>query len=103
MTSSVHHESLVDMVQKVNSVAPGIFWSNLESAVDNSILRRRAPDETVQVRAYSSNVRIANDSVAVERFSIQWGQPGEYSPFNQCFGMEFGCQALKLMMPDLAS
>ncbi len=76
-----HHESLVDVVQKVNSVAPGICWSNLESAVDNSILRRRAPDGTVQVRAYSSNVRIANDSAAVERFSIEWSQHGEYPPF----------------------
>jgi hypothetical protein len=78
-----HPESLVDVVQKVNSIAPGIFWSNLESAVDNSILRRRAPDETVQVRAYSSNVHTANDSAAVERFSIEWGQPGKYSAFEQ--------------------
>jgi hypothetical protein len=78
-----HHESLVDVVQKVNSVAPGICWSNLESAVDNSILRRRAPDGTVQVRAYSSNVRITNDSASVERFSIKWSQPGECFPFEQ--------------------
>jgi hypothetical protein len=77
------HESLVDVVQKVNSIAPGICWSNLETAVDNSILRRRGPDGTVQVRAYSSNVRIANDSAAVERFSIEWSQPGEYPPFEQ--------------------
>ena len=78
-----HPESLVDVVQKVNSVVPGIFWSNLESAVDSSILRRRAPDETLQVRAYSTNVRVANDSAAVERFSIEWGRLGEYSPFEQ--------------------
>jgi len=30
-----------------------------------------------------SNVRIANDSAAAERFSIEWGPPGEYSPFEQ--------------------
>jgi hypothetical protein len=77
-----HPGSLVEVVQKVNSIAPGISWSNLERAVDNSVLRRRAPDGTVQVRAYSSNVRITNDSGSVERFSIEWGQPGEYSPFD---------------------
>jgi hypothetical protein len=84
-----HHDifeqptSLVEAVRKVNSVAPGISWSNLESAVDNSILKRRAPDGTVEVRAYSSNVRITNDSASVERFSIVWGQPGQCSPFER--------------------
>jgi hypothetical protein len=70
-----NHESLVEVVHKVNSVAPGIYWSNLENIVDSSILWRRAPDETVQVRAYSRNVRVTNDSASVERFSIEWGQP----------------------------
>jgi hypothetical protein len=77
------HQSLVDVVQKVNSVAPGISWSNLESAVSNSILRRCAPNKTVQVRAYSSNVHIPNDSASVERFSIEWGQSDECSSFDQ--------------------
>ncbi|MFZ0964869.1 MAG: hypothetical protein WAO35_28765 [Terriglobia bacterium] len=75
--------SLVEVVQKVNSVAPGIVWSNLESAVDNSILRRRTPDGTVQVRAYSSNVCITNDSASTERVSIIWEQAGQSSPFEQ--------------------
>lgn len=78
-----HHESLVEVVQKVNSVAPGISWSNLESAVDNSLLQRWGPDETVQVRAYSSDVRIENDSASVARFSIEWGQPSKHSPFEE--------------------
>jgi hypothetical protein len=78
-----HYESLVEVVQKVNSVAPGISWSSLESAVDNSLLKRRGSDETVQVRAYSSNVHIGNDSASVERFSIAWGQPTESSSFEQ--------------------
>ncbi|MGD1102102.1 MAG: hypothetical protein ABSA59_08540 [Terriglobia bacterium] len=77
-----HPEFLGEVVQKVNLVAPAISWSNLESAVDNSILKRRTPDGTVQVRAYSSNVRIANHSASVERFSIAWGQPGQHSPFD---------------------
>jgi hypothetical protein len=78
-----HRESLVEAVQKVNSVAPGISWSNLESAVDRSILRRRSPDQTVQVRAYSSNVRITNHSAFIERFSIEWGRHDGCAPFEQ--------------------
>jgi hypothetical protein len=83
-----HHEifkqpaCLVEAVQKVNSVAPGISWSNLECAAGHSFLKRRAADGTLQVRAYSSSVRITNDSGSIERFSIAWGPPGEYSPFD---------------------
>ncbi len=98
-----HYESLVEVVQKVNSVAPGISWSNLESAVDNSILKRRGSDGTVQVRAYSSNVRIRNDSASVERFSIEWGQPSECSSFEQVLRDGFGSPAFKSMMPEFAS
>jgi hypothetical protein len=78
-----HPRPLLEAVQKVNSVAPGISWSNLESAVDNSILMRRSSDGTVQVRNYSSNMRITNDSRFVERFSIVSGQTGECSYFEQ--------------------
>ena len=37
----------------------------------------------MQVRAYSSDVRITNHSASIERFSIAWGQPGQSSPFEQ--------------------
>jgi hypothetical protein len=78
-----HPGSLLEVVQKINSIAPGISWSNLESIVDNSTLKRRRPDGTVQVRPYSSNVLIANDSASVERFSIEWGQSGQFSAVEQ--------------------
>jgi hypothetical protein len=84
-----HHEtfkqpsSLLKAIRRINSVAPGISWSNLENAVDNAILKRRMPDGTVQVRAYSSKVRITNDSDSLERLSIVWGPPGERSPYEQ--------------------
>ncbi len=84
-----HHEifkqpsSLLEAVRKVNSIAPAISWSNLESAVDKSILRRRTQDGTVQVRAYSSNVRITNHSASLERLSIVWDQPGQSPPFER--------------------
>jgi hypothetical protein len=51
--------------------------------VDNSTLKRRRPDGTVQVRPYSSNVLIANDSVSVERYSIEWGQSGQRPQIEQ--------------------
>jgi len=78
-----HPGSLLEVVQKINSIAPGISWSNLESVVDNSILKRRSPDGTVQVRPYSRNVLIANDSASVEWFSIEWGQVGQCSAIEQ--------------------
>jgi hypothetical protein len=78
-----HPESLLEVVQKINSIAPGIAWSNLEGIVDNSTLKRRRPDGTVQVRPYSSDVLIANDSTSVERYSIEWGQSGQCSPIEQ--------------------
>lgn len=83
-----HHDlfkdpgSLLEVVQAINSIAPGISWSGLESAVDNSSLRRRKPDGTVQVRPYSSSVLIANDSSCTERFSIEWDQ-SQSSPVEQ--------------------
>jgi hypothetical protein len=76
-------ESLLEAVKKINSIAPGISWSNLESAASNSILRRRTPDGVVHVRAYSSNVNVTNDSNSFERLSIEWGQAGKCSPFEQ--------------------
>jgi hypothetical protein len=77
-----HPGSLLELVQKINSIAPGISWSNLESVVDNSTLKRREPDGTLRVRPYSSNVHIVNDSASVKRYSIEWGQS------NQCSAIE---------------
>lgn len=100
-----HPGSLLEVVQKINSIAPGISWSNLESIVDNSILKRRRPDGTVQVRPYSSNVRIANDSASVERFSIEWGQSGQCFPIEQVLrdgtrfpGVEFDATGIRVLV-----
>jgi hypothetical protein len=67
-----HPELLIGAVQKVNFLAPGIHWTGLEGAVSNSILSRRRPDGTSQVRAYSSKVRISNGSNQIQRYSVQW-------------------------------
>ena len=80
-----HPRSLLEVVQKINSIAPGISWSSLEKIADNSTLKRRRPDGTVEVRAYSRNVVISNDSGSMERFSIEWGHSGQCSSIEQVF------------------
>jgi len=76
-------ESLAEIASRINIVSPGIHWSNLASVVGNSILRRRAPDGTYCVRAYSSTVQVSNDSGSVERFSIEWCCSGQCAPVEQ--------------------
>jgi hypothetical protein len=99
-----HPGSLLEVVQKINSIATGISWSNLERVVNNSTLKRRRPDGTVHVRSYSSNVLVANDSASVERFSIEWGQFGECSPIEQVLrdgtrfpGVEFDDTGIRVL------
>ena len=99
-----HPGSLLEAVQKINSIAPGISWSNLESVVDNSTLKRRRPDGTVQVRPYSRNVRVTNDSASVERTSIEWDQSGQRPPIEQVLrdgtrfpGVEFDDAGIRVL------
>jgi hypothetical protein len=99
-----HPGALLELVRKINSIAPGISWSNLENVVDNSTLKRRRPDGTVQVRPYSSDVLIANDSASVERYSIEWDQSGQCSPVDQVLrdgtrlpGVEFDDTGIRVL------
>jgi hypothetical protein len=66
-------EFLAEIAARINAVALEVNWSNLATVVGNSILTRRAPDGTHHVRAYSSTVRISNDSGSIRRYSIEWG------------------------------
>jgi hypothetical protein len=99
-----HPPSLLELVRKINSIAPGISWSNLEAVVDNSTLKRRKPDGTEQVRPYSSDVLIANDSASVERYSIEWDQSGQCAPIEQVLrdgvrlpGVEFDDAGIRVL------
>lgn len=92
-----HPESLVKVVTRINSVAPDIHWSNLASVVSNSILRRRAPDGTYHVRAYSGTVRVSNDSRSMERFSIEWSNCGQQcGPVEQVLKDELPCPGFEV-------
>jgi hypothetical protein len=68
-----HPEPLIEIVARINAMAPEIHWCNLAAAVANSILIRRGPGGTYHVRAYSGTVRISNDSGSIRRYSIEWG------------------------------
>ena len=63
-------EGLLQLVSRINAIAPDIRWSNLQTAVENSYLSRWAPDGTYQVRAYSNTGKIENSSDALLRCSV---------------------------------
>jgi hypothetical protein len=93
-----HPASLLELVGEINSIAPEISWSNLESVVDNSTLKRLRPDGIVQVRPYSSHVRIANDSCSTERYSIEWCQSGQDSPIE--YVLQDGTRSPRVTVED---
>jgi hypothetical protein len=76
-------QTLAEMASTINSIAPEIHWSSLESAVTSSILRRRTPDGIFNIRAYSGGVQIANDRDSIERFSVEWSHSGQCPPVEQ--------------------
>ena len=73
-----HHEifkdpkCLTQLVSRINALAPEIRWSNLQTAVESSYLRRWAPDGTLQIRAYANEGKIENTSDNLLRCSVEW-------------------------------
>jgi len=89
-------ELLVDVVQKVNSTAPGFHRSGLENAVGDTALERQSPDGTRQVQACASHVQVFNNSDRPVRISIEWNFAGAANSVEQvldngmpCSGVEF--------------
>jgi hypothetical protein len=72
-------EPLTELVTRINTLAPEIRWSNLQTAVENSYLRRWTPEGTLQVRAYSRAGQIENPSENLLRCSVEWLRCGEIS------------------------
>jgi len=100
-----HPEVLVEIATRINCVAPGIHWSNLANVVSHSVLRRRTPDGTYHVRAYSNTIGISNDSGAIRRFSIEWGNSCDAASIEQvlmdgtpCRGFEVDDAGLRLLV-----
>jgi len=73
-----HHDvfkqpaALIEAVSMINSIAPGIRWCGLETAIINSALRRKILDGAYRIQAYSSAVRLANDRDSLQRFVVEW-------------------------------
>jgi hypothetical protein len=63
---------LIDAVNRINELAHGVRWSNVGTAVRNSILSRRGADGRCQIRAYSRTIQVSNRSEARDRFLIEW-------------------------------
>jgi len=67
-----HPETLAEIADRINRVAPDVRWSNLASAVGNAVLTRQTAEGEYQVRAYASAVRISNDSNVIRQYAIEW-------------------------------
>ena len=67
-----HPETLAEIAERINRIAPDVRWSNLSSAVGNAVLTRRAEDGEYKARAYAAAVRISNDSNLPRRYAIEW-------------------------------
>jgi len=78
-----HHEifkdsrSLIQLVSRINALAPEIRWSNLQAAVENSYLRRWTADGTLEIRAYANAGKIENASKNILRCSVEWPVRGD--------------------------
>jgi hypothetical protein len=97
-------ESLVEIAARINSVASEVHWSNLATVVSNSILTREAHDGTNQVCAYSSTVRISNNSGSTRRYSIEWvdscdGASIEHVLMDETRSCEFEIEDAGLRLP----
>lgn len=66
---------LLEAVDRINAVAPGIGWSRLSTAVGNSLLRRAGSDGTIHIRAYARAARIVNIADVRRWFLVEWPHP----------------------------
>jgi hypothetical protein len=76
-------DSLAEVADSINSLAPEICWSNLATAVDSSTLTRRSPDGVQHVRAYSATAQIHNYSSSSQRVSVEWSHASHYPRVEQ--------------------
>ncbi|MGB8522284.1 MAG: hypothetical protein WCD43_04900 [Candidatus Acidiferrales bacterium] len=70
-------ESLIQLVSRINALAPEIRWTNVQTAVENSYLRQWTTDGTLEIRAYANAGKIVNTSKDILRCSVEWARSGE--------------------------
>ena len=71
-------EYLTSVILRINAFVPNIIWSNLQTSLENSYLKRRTADGALEVRAYSSRGRIENRSDSLMRCSAEWPRAGDF-------------------------
>jgi hypothetical protein len=76
-------KTLVEDVLMINSIEPDIRWCDLEAAVSNSTLRRKAMEGVYHVRAYSRAVQITNNLDSPQRLVVEWSHSSECPPVEQ--------------------
>lgn len=67
---------LIDLVSRINSLAPDVHWSNLQTAIENSFVQRETPDGTLEVLTYAGSARLKSTARNVLRCSVvkrDWG------------------------------
>ena len=72
-----NEQRIIDVVTRINSIAPDIHWSNLGTAVSCSTQQRREPNGDIRVRAYARTIRISNRLESRVRFIVEWRDPEE--------------------------
>jgi hypothetical protein len=72
-------DCLTQLGSRIHTLAPEIRWSNLQTAIENSYLRRWTPEGTLQVRVYSNAGKIENASETLLPCSVEWPGRSEIS------------------------
>lgn len=78
-----HPESVTEAAARINTVAPGIRWTNLAEAARDAVLQRQEADGTRSVRAFSRAVRVSNGLDAPARITLRWEQAGQTHPVDR--------------------
>jgi hypothetical protein len=68
--------ALTDAVNRVNALAPGIRWSSLRTAIEDSSLSRLGENGEIEVRLYSKTSRISNASAMPRQYAVEWLERG---------------------------
>lgn len=89
-------ETLAEVAFTINSFSPRIRWSNLETAIVSSTLRRKLPEGTYHIRAYSGAVRIANNQDFPQRFLVEWNHSCQCPPVEHVLRAGELCQSYEV-------
>jgi hypothetical protein len=89
-------ETLVQLAFTINSFSPRVRWSNVERAIESSTLRRKLPEGTYHIRAYSGTVRIANNQEFPQRFLVEWNHSSKCPAVEQVLRSGELCQSYEV-------